>query len=201
MAQNSRNATNHICLCSIAPWLPEANPGSIFTEVSCNGRNPAIKRMASHPRKCPRRVQANGTVMPQRKEIKMEQILKKFTLEFFGTGKHKTLPEKFFEAENGFLLDVRSKEEAGSLFIKLDYHPNVECRNIPIDELPNRLDEIPHDVSIAVFCSGTARSAIAYLYLLSKGYSDVRIIVGGYSALTEALMPGKVFKTLQKNME
>lgn len=131
----------------------------------------------------------------------MEQILKKFTLEFFGTGKHKILPEKFFETKNGFLLDVRSKEEAGSLSIRLDYHPNVKCRNIPIDELPDRIDEIPHDASIAVFCSGTARSAIAYVYLLSKAYSNVRIIVGGYSALTEALMPGKVLKALQNNME
>ena len=91
--------------------------------------------------------------------------------------------------------------EQNPLFIRLDYHPNVECRNIPIDELPDRIDEIPHDVSIAVFCSGTARSTIAYIYLLSKGYSDVRIIVGGYSALTEALMPGKVLKALQNNME
>jgi len=129
----------------------------------------------------------------------LEQILKKFTLEFFGKGKHKILPEIFFETENGFLLDVRSKEEAGSLFIRMDYHPNIECRNIPIDELPDRIDEIPHDTSIAVFCSGTARSAIAYTYLLSKGYSNVHIIVGGYPALTEALMPGKVLKALQNN--
>lgn len=131
----------------------------------------------------------------------MEQILKKFTLEFFGTGKHKISPEKFFETERGFLLDVRSKEEARSLAVRLDYHPNVECRNIPIDELPNRLDEIPHDAPIAVFCSGTARATIGYVYLLSKSYSNVRIIVGGYSTLIEALMPGKVFKALQNNME
>ena len=131
----------------------------------------------------------------------MEQILKKFTLEFFGTGKHKILPEKFFKTENGFLLDVRSKEEAGSLSVRMDYHPNIECRNIPIDEIPDRIDEIPHDASIAVFCSGGTRSAIAYTYLLSKGYSNVHIIVSGYPDLTEALMPGKVFKALQNNKE
>ena len=131
----------------------------------------------------------------------MEQILRKFTLEFFGKGKHKISLEKFFEAERGFLLDVRSKEEAGSLSVGLGYYPNVEYRNIPINELPDRIDEIPRDVSIALFCSGGTRSAIAYAYLLSKGYSDVRIIVGGYSDITGALMPGKVFKALQNNME
>lgn len=131
----------------------------------------------------------------------MEQILKRFTLEFFGKGKHKISPEKFFETERGFLLDVRSKEEAGSLSVRLDYHPNIECKNIPLDELPDRINEIPYDASIALFCSGSTRSTIAYIYLLSKGYSNVRIIVGGYSDLTEALMPGKVLKALQNNKE
>ena len=131
----------------------------------------------------------------------MEQILKSFTLDFFGKGKHKISPEKFFDIEKGFFLDVRSKEEAGALFIEMKYLLNIECRNIPIDELPDRINEIPRDAAIAVFCSGTARSTIAYVYLLSKAYSNVRIIVGGYSALTEALMPGKVLKSLQNNME
>jgi hypothetical protein len=48
----------------------------------------------------------------------MEQILRSFTLDFFGKGKHKILPDKFFVAENCILLDVRSKEEAGSISVK-----------------------------------------------------------------------------------
>jgi len=129
----------------------------------------------------------------------MEQILRSLTLDFFGKGKHKISPEKFFEIENGFLLDVRSKEEAGSIAIKMEYHPNVECKNIPIDEIPDRISEIPKEKSVAVFCSANVRSAIVYAYLLSKGFSDIRIVEGGYSALTEALKPGKVLEVLQKN--
>jgi rhodanese-related sulfurtransferase len=131
----------------------------------------------------------------------MEQILKSLTLDFFGKGKHKISPEKFFEIENGFLLDVRSKEEAGSIMIKMEYHPNMECKNIPIDEIPDRISEIPKEKSVAVFCPANVRSAIVYAYLLSKGFSDIRIVEGGYSALTEALKPGKVLKVLQKNAE
>jgi rhodanese-related sulfurtransferase len=127
----------------------------------------------------------------------MEQILRKLTLDFFGQGKHKISPEKFFKIENGILLDVRSKEEAGSISIKMEYHFNVESINIPINEIPDRIDEIPKEKSIAVFCPANVRSAIVYAYLLSKGFSDIRIIEGGYSALTEALKPGKVFKTIQ----
>lgn len=128
----------------------------------------------------------------------MEQILKSLTLDFFGKGKHKISPEKFFEIENGFLLDVRSKEEAGSIVIKMEYHSNIECKNIPIDEIPDRISEIPKRKSVAVFCPANVRSAIVYAYLLSKGFADIRIVEGGYSALTEALKPGKVLKVLKK---
>ena len=128
----------------------------------------------------------------------MEQILKSLSLDFFGKGKHKISPEKFFEMENGILLDVRSKEEVGSIYIKMEYHSNVESINIPINELPDRIDEIPKGKFIAVFCPANVRSAIAYAYLLSKGFSDVRIVEGGYSSLTEALKPGQVLKALQR---
>ena len=127
----------------------------------------------------------------------MEQVLRKLTLEFFGTGKHKLSPSKFFEMENGFLLDVRSKEEADSVSIALKTHADLESKNIPVNEIPDRIHEIPKDKSIAVFCPANVRSAITYAYLLSKGFSDVHILDGGYSALTEALKPGPVLKALQ----
>lgn len=127
----------------------------------------------------------------------MEQALKSLTLEFFGKGKHKISPEKFFEIENGFLLDVRSKEEAASISIKMEVHPNIESKNIPVNEIPDRIDEIPKEKFVAVFCSAGVRSAIVYAYLLSKKISNVRILEGGYPALTEALKPGKVLKVLK----
>ena len=129
----------------------------------------------------------------------MEQVIRSLTLEFFGKGKHKISPDKFFETKNGFLLDVRSKEESDSISIRIKLHPNIECKNIPINEIPDRIHEIPQDKFIGVFCPATVRSAIVYAYLLSKGLSDVRIIEGGYSVLTDALKPGKVLKIIQSN--
>ena len=126
----------------------------------------------------------------------MEKVLRKFTLEFFGKGKHKMPPNKFFEMENGFFLDVRSKEEADSISIAMKSHPNIESRNIPVHEIPDRLNEIPNNRPIGVFCPANVRSTITYAYLLSKGFSDVRIIEGGYSDLTEALKPGPLLKAL-----
>ncbi len=133
----------------------------------------------------------------KQKEVKMEQVLKRLTLDFFGKGKHKTSPENFFGKDDAVLLDVRTKEEAASLSINLAYHSNIECINIPVNEIPDRLNEIPAGKHIGVFCSGVVRSAIVYAYLLSKGFSDILILEGGYAALTEALKPGKILKVVQ----
>ena len=127
----------------------------------------------------------------------MEQILKSLTLDFFGKGKHKISPEQFFEMENGLLLDVRSKEEASSISIGMKCHSNLESLNIPINEIPDRIDEIPKTKFIAVFCPANVRSSIVFAYLLLKGFMEVRIVEGGYSALTEALKPGQVLKVIK----
>jgi rhodanese-related sulfurtransferase len=97
------------------------------------------------------------------------------------------------------LLDVRSSQEAESLTIKLALYDNVQCLNIPISEVADRLNEIPRDKPLAVFCPASVRSAIVYSFLLTKGFSDVRILMGGYPALMDEIMPGKVLQlTLQE---
>jgi rhodanese-related sulfurtransferase len=59
------------------------------------------------------------------------------------------------------------------------------------------IDEIPKGKFVTVFCPVNVRSAIVYAYLLSNGFSEVRIVEDGYSALTEALKPGQIFKVIQ----
>ncbi len=126
----------------------------------------------------------------------MEQVLGKLSLDFFGRGKHKISPERFFEKKNAIFLDVRSKEEADTLDIKLKNHSNIESINIPVDKIPGEIDKLSKEKFIGVFCPGSVRSSVVYAYLLSKGFSDVRIIMGGYPALTEALKPGKVLQAV-----
>lgn len=129
----------------------------------------------------------------------MEQVLKNFTLDFFGKGKHKISPAAFFQMEDVVVLDVRSREEADSLAITLALHDNVQCLNIPINEVPDKLNEIPRDKPLAIFCPASVRSAIVYSFLLTKGFFDVRILMGGYPALMDEVMPGKVLQlTLQE---
>ena len=129
-------------------------------------------------------------------EIVIEQVLRSLNLNFFGKGKHKISPEIFFEKENAIFLDVRSKEEAETIDIKLKYHSYIESINIPVDKIPDEIDKLSKGKFIGIFCPGSVRSTVVYAYLLSKGFSDVRIIMGGYSALTDALKPGKVLQAV-----
>ena len=131
-----------------------------------------------------------------KKESIMEQVLRSLTLDFFGKGKHKISPEVFFEKDNAIFLDVRSKEEAETLEFKLKHHSDIKSINIPVDKIPDEIDKLSKDKFIGIFCPGSVRSTVVYAYLLSKGFSDVRIIMGGYSALTEALKPGKVLQAI-----
>ncbi len=128
----------------------------------------------------------------------MEEVLKKLTLDFFGAGCHKITPSKLLSMDRAVFLDVRSLEERETLGIHLKHHQGIQFLHIPLDELPDRFDEIPRDCLIGIFCPANVRSTIAMVYLLYKGYSDVKIIEGGYAALTDEMKPGKVLKLVKE---
>ena len=126
----------------------------------------------------------------------MEKVLKSMTLEFFGKAKHKITPEKLFTSNAAVFLDVRSNEEIQSMPFPLGLHQNIESLHIPIDEIPERIGEIPQDKPVAVFCPAGVRASMVYAYLRSKDYKQVRVLEGGYAALTDALKPGKLLAAI-----
>lgn len=126
----------------------------------------------------------------------LEKIISKMDLDYFGTGQHKMEAEAFLAAKNIVLLDVRAKEEQETIKLSLSHYCTV--LEIPTNEIPLKLDEIPKDKTIGVFCSAGVRAVIIFAYLKSKGYMDVKIIPGGYPPLMEAVMPGKLHKKLNK---
>lgn len=82
--------------------------------------------------------------------------------------------------EGVFFLDVRSPEEWN------DFHaPNSTL--IPLDQLPNRLDELPSDQPIVVVCRSGNRSQAGRDILLEAGFADVASMSGG---LTEWVSQG-----------
>jgi len=127
---------------------------------------------------------------------KIEDVMRSMPLEFWGSGKHKITPIDFLAKDNALFLDVRSKEEAETISFELLHH-KIPVLNIPINEIPDRLNEIPKDKFIGVFCSSSLRSSIVYVYLRSNGYDNVRILEGGYISIAEAFKPGKLLKSLR----
>jgi len=126
----------------------------------------------------------------------IERIISSMDFGFFGTGKHKIDAATFLASQDAILLDVRANEETSTikLFLK-HYLPVIE---IPFNELPLKIDQLPKDKFIGVFCSSGVRSAITFAYLKSKGFENVKMIEGGYPQLMDAIMPGKIYKHINK---
>lgn len=113
--------------------------------------------------------------------------------EYWSTGQHKIDPPVFFEKwakGEAVLLDVRAPEERE--FLRFPF-----ALEIPVNELPARLNEIPRDKIVATLCTAGDRSNVAFAYLHAHGFDNVRIISGGYASIIPEVWPGKVRKTLQ----
>jgi len=124
----------------------------------------------------------------------LDSVMRSTSFEFFGGGKHKIEMETLLSTKDAIFLDVRSAPEVESIEIRLEHH--IKVLWIPTDEIPVRFNEIPRDKTIGVFCSAGTRSTMVYLYLRSKGYDKVRIAPSTYDAITNLLLPGKLFKHL-----
>jgi rhodanese-related sulfurtransferase len=78
-------------------------------------------------------------------------------------------------ARDGFLLDVRHP-------VELAVENVPEAVNIELGELRSRLDELPRDKEINVFCRSGQRSYLATRILLQNGFK-VRNVTGGMLSL------------------
>jgi rhodanese-related sulfurtransferase len=126
----------------------------------------------------------------------LEKTIQSMDFKYFATGQHKIEPEALLKIDNAVLLDVRSKEEMETVQFHLKHH--IEILEIPAHEVPSRINEIPENKPIGVFCSSGVRCVMIFLYLHSKGYKYVKILEGGYTKLLSALMPGKIYKHLNQ---
>lgn len=82
-----------------------------------------------------------------------------------------------------FLLDVRQKVE-----FKSGHIPKAKL--ITLNELPNRLDELPKDRTILCVCQSGSRSGMARRQLAKAGF-DVLNLRGGMMAWQRAGLPVK----------
>lgn len=76
-------------------------------------------------------------------------------------------------SQSAFLLDVRTPKEFASGTIP-------DAASIPIEELRERLDEVPRDRRVVVFCQVGMRGYMATLILQDAGFDAVNL-AGGYN--------------------
>ena len=76
--------------------------------------------------------------------------------------------------EDTFILDVRTPEEWNEGHI-----PGATL--IPLDQLENRLAELPQGEEIVVICRSGNRSAVGRDILLGAGFESVTSVAGGFN--------------------
>lgn len=121
---------------------------------------------------------------------KFAELLKGFDLEYFGTAKHKIGVMDVLamvKEDKAIFLDVRTKEEVAILKYSFAY-------NIPLNELPERKEELVKDKLIAIFCGASARAAMASMYLQVNGYDNVKLIAESNGEIASLIKPGFALK-------
>ncbi|MFZ0535015.1 MAG: rhodanese-like domain-containing protein [Anaerolineales bacterium] len=84
--------------------------------------------------------------------------------------------------QGAFFLDVRSQEEWDQVHI-------ANSTLIPLDELPNKLSELPNDRDIVVVCLSGHRSEQGVTMLRNAGFSQATCMTDGLTAWKAAGYP------------
>ena len=96
------------------------------------------------------------------------------------------LKSKLDAGEDLLLLDVREAKDMSG-----DLGHIAAVRNIPLEELPQRLAELAAHIKrpIAIVCRTDKRSAAAAQLLSGKGFSDIRVTRGGMTEWNRSGFP------------
>lgn len=97
--------------------------------------------------------------------------------------------------KNGFaiLLDIRFTQEVEAWSIPF-------AKNIPLHELPNRLNELPRDKLIITACPHNDRANMARIYLTMKGY-NVKYLNDGLLKTVDSLKGESAIKFIRELKE
>ncbi|HJQ38855.1 MAG TPA: molybdopterin-synthase adenylyltransferase MoeB [Thermoanaerobaculia bacterium] len=80
--------------------------------------------------------------------------------------------ERLARGENLVLIDVREPHEWSAGHIESAIH-------IPMQQIPQRLAEIPRDQEVVMICRSGARSGHVQQHLKQQGYTNVKNLIGG----------------------
>ncbi len=86
--------------------------------------------------------------------------------------------------------DLKTRLDAGEPIRVVDVREGWEvtryslafAQNIPMNTIPDRLDEIPHEGMVVILCHLGHRSAVVVEWLEEQGYTNVYDMSGGTEA-------------------
>jgi hydroxyacylglutathione hydrolase len=82
-----------------------------------------------------------------------------------------------------WILDLRSDEE-------LESHGEIAgAHQIHVTQLPDRLDEVPQDETVYIFCGSGLRSMIGASLLRCRGWDKVTVVLGGLAGWHSTTCP------------
>jgi rhodanese-related sulfurtransferase len=90
------------------------------------------------------------------------------------------------EGASVLVLDVREPAELAAASVKPD---GFELVAIPMNQVPQRLQELDPERPVAVLCHHGARSQRVAMFLNANGFTDVANIAGGIAAWTSEVDP------------
>ena len=93
-----------------------------------------------------------------------------------------SLNQKLSSKENFILLDVRTNQEVMISKIEGSIH-------IPMNEVPQRINELDNGKEIIVQCKSGKRSAKVCEFLLNSNFSNVKNLKGGIIAWSNEIDP------------
>jgi len=125
------------------------------------------------------------------KEIRFEDYLRNF--DYAERKKMKIqIPEMFelYEKGEAEIIDIRFNEEYEAWHLGFGKH-------IPLNELPDRLDELDKNKTIVTMCPHYDRAEIARLFLTMKGY-NARCLTDGMLGVVDYLRGDKAKNEIEK---
>lgn len=93
------------------------------------------------------------------------------------------------------LKDMRDGGESYTLLDVREPHEIAICKvagslDIPMQQVPQRLSELPKDGAIVVMCHHGGRSRMVTNFLRQNGYAGALNLKGGIDAWAQAVEPG-----------
>ena len=89
------------------------------------------------------------------------------------------------ESRDIWILDVCSEEEVANAQIPGAHH-------IHITQIPERMDEVPKDRSVYIFCGSGLRSMLVASLLQREGWQDTTVVLGGLAGWSSISCPVKL---------